>query len=94
MPAKNTTITIPAAIWTEITDSDVTNITFQVHTEAMRIAATNGSAPSDLNGSLLYDASEGEINAALADMFPGATGAVRVFAFSTHREGQIAVSHA
>ena len=94
MAARNTTLTIPGSAWTEITDSDVTNITFQLGSQQMWISATSGATPTDRDGALLYGPRQGEVNVALADLFPGVTGAVRVFAYSTYQTSEIMVSHA
>ncbi len=94
MAARNTTLTVSGSTWTEITDGDVSSITFQVGSQKMWISATSGATPTDRDGALLYWPGQGEVNVALADLFPGVTGAVRVFASGTYRTSEIMVSHA
>lgn len=80
---QNTTVTLTARQWTQLTDADVTLITFQ-NTGAYHIlikATTDATAPTDANGSLRYNPGQGERNVALADLFPGISGADRLFAF-------------
>jgi hypothetical protein len=93
--ARQTTVNVPANAWTQITDADVTAITFQnVSGYAVRIRATNGtSAPTDQAGALTYGPGQGERNVLLADLSPGVAGANRVWAFS-ELPVSVAVSHA
>lgn len=92
--ARNTTVQCPSGTWTAITDADVTNITFQnlSVTDAMLVKVTTGAAPTDRTGAAFYPPVNGEINVALAELFPGVTGAVRVFVFA-HRALSVFVSH-
>lgn len=92
---QNTTINLPAATWTQLTDANVTAITFQnAGQDVIRIMATVGAvAPSTLAGSLRYAPFMGERNTALLDLFPGVTGANRVYAFA-QTGGAAVVSHA
>ena len=94
MAARNTTLTIPPSAWTEITDNDVSSITFQVGSQNVWIIATDGAIPSGFDGALFYEPRQGEVNVALADLFPGVTGATRVFVYSIYAESKITVSHA
>jgi hypothetical protein len=93
--ARQTTVNVPPNTWTQITDADVTSITFQnVGGYAVRIRATNGtSAPEDQDGALTYAPGQGERNVLLADLSPGVAGANRVWAFS-ELPVSVAVSHA
>jgi len=96
--AQNTNINIAADTWTLLTDSDVTNITFQVlGGNFIYLKATVGAtAPTDTTGSIIYDFREGEANAALADLFPGVSGANRVYAYPGNEAGgaaRVMVSH-
>jgi hypothetical protein len=93
--ARQTTVNVPPNAWTQITDADVTAITFQnVSGYAVRIRATNGtSAPTDQDGALTYAPGQGERNVLLADLSPGVASANRVWAFS-ELPVSVAVSHA
>lgn len=91
----NDNISIPRNTWTLLTAANVTALTFQVQNSTpVRIKATVGAvAPTDLDGSIIYDESEGEISVSLADMFPGVSGANRVYAYAFQRSS-VAVSYA
>lgn len=72
--AQNTTITIPANAWTEITDANVTAITFQnTGSSFALVKGTTGAAPTDNLGAIRYNPGQGERNVTMADLFPGAT---------------------
>lgn len=92
---RNTTVTCSGGAWTQITDADVTNITFQnlSQTRYMQVKATSGSAPTDLTGAALYPPVNGEINVLLSELFPGVTGGVRVFVYAPLTV-EVYVSHA
>lgn len=97
--AQNTNIVIAADTWTLLTNSDVSNITFQVLGQNfIYLKATVGAvAPTDTTGAIIYDFREGEANASLADLFPGITGANRVYAYPGNESGgaaKVMVSHA
>lgn len=81
---RNTTVTCTGGAWTQITDADVTNLTFQnlSQTRSMLVKATTGSAPTDTTGAAFYPPVNGEINVALTELFPGVTSATRVFVFA------------
>ena len=93
--AQNTTINIPAATWTQITDGNVTAMTFQnISGNFVLVKGTVGAtAPTDLAGSLRYNPGQGERNVLLADLFPGISGANRVYVFADSG-AQVAVSNA
>jgi hypothetical protein len=97
--AQNTNIDIAANTWTLLTDSDVTALTFQVLSQNfVYIKATVGAtAPTTTAGSIIYDFTEGEANASLEDLFPGVSGANRVYAYPGNESGgaaRVMVSHA
>lgn len=79
-----------------MTNSDVTNCTFQIPTSAgnpVLIAGTVGAVEPTANaGFIEYEPGTGEYNISLADMFPG-IAANRLYAFSA-RATSILVSHA
>jgi hypothetical protein len=93
--AQNTTIAIPAATWTQLTDADVASITFQnVGSNHVVIkATTDATAPTDFVGGFRYNPGQGERNVLLADLFPGIAGADRVWCYATDG-GSVVVSHA
>ena len=83
--------------WTELTDDDVTVISFQVRgDDYVLVEATTGTAPSA--GSIVgyhYNAQMGAQSLALAELWPGVTGADRVFARTeTGNSVVVMVSHA
>ena len=93
--AQNTTVNIPANTWTQITDANVTALTFQnISGNFVRVKGTVGAtAPTDLAGSLRYNPGQGERNVALTDLFPGISGVNRVYVFAADG-AQVVVSNA
>lgn len=93
--AQNTTKTLTANAWTQLTDADITSITFQ-NIGGYHIfvkATTDTTTPTDFDGSIRYNPGQGERNALMTDLFPGLSGADRVWAYSDHAV-QVFVSHA
>jgi hypothetical protein len=92
--ARNATLTIPAGEWVQLTDADVTSITFQnIGGQFVLVrGTTDGTEPTDTLQALRYNPGQGERNVELADLFPGIS-AVRIWAFAT-AQGQVFVSHA
>lgn len=92
---RNTTVSVPERTWTQLTDADVSAITFQnLGSYAVRISATAGATPpGDLDGALIYNPHQGERNVSLADLVPGVAGANRVWAWAP-LPLSVAVSHA
>ena len=82
---QNLSISVPANTWTLLTDTNVTALTFQVGPQVVStifIAGTVGAVPpANRENSLRYNSLEGEINVALSDLFPGVSGANRVYAW-------------
>jgi len=94
--AQNTTITLPAGVWTELTNSNISGATFQNNGgNAVFIAGTAGAvAPTDKLGSIRYNPGTGERSTvALADLFPG-IAATRLYALAEKSGGQVFISHA
>lgn len=93
--AQNTTISVPAATWTQLTDADITSITFQNigSSHVMIKATTDGTAPTNFAGALRYNPGQGERNVTLSDLFPGLAGRDRVWVYATDA-AQVVVSHA
>ncbi len=80
--------------WTEITTADVASLTVQnVGVSTVIIKGTTGAAPANEDGALHLPTYAILVNETLADLFPGQTGAVRVWAKSTGT-GRLVVSHA
>lgn len=81
MPAKNTLVAVSSA-WTQLTDSDVTGLTFQNQGPNVMINVTvGGGSPPAANNGVVYPTTMGEISSVtLAQDFPGVSGANRVWA--------------
>lgn len=93
--AQNTTISVPATTWTQLTDADITSITFQnVGSNHIVIkATTDTSAPTSTAGGFRYNPGQGERNVALSDLFPGIASGDRLWCYSTDGSS-VVVSHA
>ena len=98
---QNTTIAVPAATWTQLTDADITSITFQNIGGAYILvkATTDGTAPTNTDGAIRYNPGQGERNVAMSDLFPGLSGADRLWAWSDvpppfRNDARVVVSHA
>ena len=92
---QNTTVEIPATTWTQITDANVTSITFQnISGNFVRVKGTVGAtAPTHLAGALRYNPGQGERNVLLTDLFPGISGVNRLYVFADSG-AQVVVSNA
>lgn len=92
--ARNTTVSIPAETWTQLTDADVSAITFQNigGSYVLIKATTDTTAPTDASGSIRYNPGQGERNVLLADLFPGLSGRDRLWAWAEN-SAPIFVSH-
>lgn len=93
--AQNTTITVPARTWTQLTDADITSITFQnIGSNYILIkATTDTTAPTTNAGAIRYNPGQGERNVALSDLFPGLAGRDRVWVYAEDAT-PVVVSHA
>lgn len=93
--AQNTTITLAARTWTQLTDADITSITFQnVGSNHILIkATTDTTTPTSAAGAIRYNPGQGERNVALSDLFPGLAGRDRVWAYAEDAT-PVVVSHA
>ena len=94
--ARNETLTLTAGEWNEITNADVSSITFQnVSPYPIFVTATTGAAPSttETDGAVRYNPGQGERNVVLADLFPGVSAADRVYVTSEGK-ATVFVSHA
>lgn len=97
--AQNTTVSIAEGDWGQLTNADVTSITFQNLTPGQKLyvkGTTDGTEPTTLDGALVYGPFQGEANSLLSDLFPGVSAA-RVWAYND-AEGtgniDVMVSHA
>jgi hypothetical protein len=102
MPRNQEAVSCPPGVWTELTNSDTTTITFQVISGSVKVRATTGSAPSALSDAgYVYHAhptgpqnENGELRIAIADLTATA-GADRVFASPINgRTATVVVDHA
>lgn len=93
--AQNTVVTLPAQTWTQLTDADVSAITFQNRSpyHIFIAGATDATAPTNFTGAIRYNPGQGERNVTLADLFLGLTSPDRVYAYCEH-PAQVFVSHA
>mgnify|MGYP001094586160 CR=1 FL=1 len=92
--AQNTDVTLPIATWTQLTDADVTAITFQNKSGNYILVkgAASASTPTDDDGALRYNPGQGERDVFLSELFPGIS-AVRVYAYAP-TGAEVMVSHA
>jgi len=93
--AQNTTLDIPAEVWTQLTDADVTSISFQNLGMNFIIvkATTDTTAPTTSADAIRYNPGQGEMNVLLSDMFPGLSGRDRLWAYAP-APTRVFVSHA
>jgi hypothetical protein len=91
--AQNTDVVLPIATWTQLTNADVTSITFQNKSgNYILVKGTAGAtAPTDDDGSVRYNPGQGELNTTLSDLFPGVS-ATRVYAYAP-TGAEVMVSH-
>jgi len=91
--AQNTDVTLPVATWTQLTDANITSITFQNKSGGyILVKGTSGAtAPTDNDGAIRYNPGQGERNALLSDLWPG-IGANRVYAYADGG-AEVMVSH-
>ena len=94
--AQNTTVTLTARTWTQVTNSDANAVRVaNLGTEPIWVMATVGAvAPTSFAGGLPL--LTGQVMAAdlsLAQLFPGVAGANRVYVYSPYAS-QVSVSHA
>ena len=91
---QNTDVVLPIATWTQLTDADVTAITFQNKSgNYILVKGTVGAvAPTDDDGAVRYNPGQGERNVSMSDLFPGLS-ATRVYAYAP-TGAEVMVSHA
>jgi hypothetical protein len=100
MARNQVVVECPAGVWTELTNANADEITFQVLAGAVEVRATVGAtAPSATDRGYFYRSDgqeyhEGELRIEIAE-FTLAAGANRVFARPTNaRPARIIVDHA
>lgn len=93
--AQNTTVDVPAATWTQLTDADISAITFQNlgGNYCLIKGTTDTSAPTTTAGAIRYNPGQGERNVTLSDLFPGIASVDRVWAYAADATA-VMVSHA
>lgn len=95
---QNTSVTLNASAYTQITDANVTEITFQnVRGGAVFVVGTVGvSQPAASVVGLRYEPGQGESKRLLADLFPGVSGVNRLWArcADSGSSAEVFVSHA
>jgi hypothetical protein len=79
MAQNQVPVTCPAGVWTQLTNSDVTEATFQVQTSDVYIRfTTDTTTPTEARG-LLYPQGEGELQKLMTDL-TSLAGADRIWA--------------
>lgn len=97
---QNTSIAVNSTAWAQLTDADVTEITFQlIRGGPVYVRGTNSAtAPNaeSVTVGLRYEPGQGERKVALADLFPGVSGVNRVWARSVEagKAAEVFVNHA
>jgi len=92
--AQYTDIVLTADNWTQLTNADVTTITFQNKGtyHILVKGTTDATKPTNDDGAIRYNPGQGELNTALSDLFPGIS-ASRVWAYADKSLG-VMVGHA
>lgn len=92
--AQNTDIVLTASDWTQLTNANVTSITFQNKGtyHILVKGTTDATKPTSDDGAVRYNPGQGERNVLLSDLFPGIS-AVRVWAYAP-KSLEVLVSHA
>ena len=93
---RNTNIQITAATWTQLTDANITSARVQNHGSIpIYVMATVGAvAPTSVNGAIVLHSGDAfAADLTLAQLFPGVSGANRLYAFCDVSV-PVSVSHA
>jgi hypothetical protein len=99
MARDQVVVECPAGAWTQLTNGDISAITFQVLAGVVEIRATDGTAPAATDRGFLYRSDgqeyyEGELDILIAKYSSSAT-ADRVFARPVNaRPARVIVTHA
>lgn len=87
-------VSCPKSTWTQITNSDVTAITFQVRGGAVQIRfTTDDTEPGAGEKGLIYGPGEGQVMKEMADV-TALSGAARVWARPCAADSEVFVDHA
>ena len=92
---QNATVAVPARTWTQLTNADVSALRVQnLNGYSIKIMGTVGAvAPTTDAGALVLAAGQAiAADLTLAQLFPGVSGANRVYAFSD-APALVSVSH-
>jgi hypothetical protein len=94
--AQNVTTKFDADVWTQLTDADVTKITFQNRGPDTILVQVTASAvaPTGTDGAIRYDRLQGEAGILLSDLQPGVASGVRVYVQPEGNTADVFVSHA
>ena len=79
MAQDQQTITCPDGVWTQLTNADVTRITFQVLSGSVFIRFTTDTTTPTEDHGIVYKRGEGELNELLTEL-TNLSGADRVWA--------------
>lgn len=93
--AQNTTITVPPRTWTQLTNSNATNVTVDNfgNDGVLLKGAVGAVPPTDELGALRYDRGQRIVNVTLDHLFLGLAGVNRLYAY--HEQGTtITIQHA
>lgn len=93
--AQDTTIPV-GQDWTLLTNSDVTNATWQNKSGIIvQFQGTVGATPpTDPEAGVEYQSKQGETNRALSDIFLGVSGVNRLYARCESGTARVFISHA
>lgn len=93
--AQHTVVRVRAGQWSQLTNADATNVTFQNRGpyEVYVAATTSAVEPTDTLTALRYEPGQGERKVAITDLFPGLAAADRLWAFC-EAECEVFISHA
>lgn len=93
MAARNADVTV-GSTYTQLTDNDVTAISFQNKGFGiLEVVAVASGTPAETVAGVIYAEREGEDNLTIANRWLGVTGPVRVWARFANSEGPVWVSH-
>lgn len=86
-------LTPPQGTWVEMTNGDVTEITFQVRNGKIEIRGTVGTAAPTQDWGFIYDEREGHLNIPLSTLFKAAE-INRVWLRAVEFQSSVVVDHA
>ena len=93
MAARNTDITV-GSTYTELTDNNISNISFQNKgSGTLEVVAVASGTPAETVNGVIYAEREGEDNLPVADRWLGVTTPARVWARFANSTGSVWVSH-